>query len=152
MEENNEKSLFGLSVDEQAKRFLKESARWGKFLSIVGFIVCILLVVAGIYFATVSSQFTNEFRRYGSNMPFEKLGAAIAIVYIVIAIIYFFPCLYLFKFSNHMSTAMASNDQAQMNEGFMHLKSMFKYVGIFTIIILCLYLLGLVAGLSSGGM
>lgn len=150
MEQNNDRSLFGLSVDAQARSFLSETAKWGKFLAIIGFIGCVFIVLAGIVVATQYAEFDKAFSAYGNDNPFGKIGPGIAVVYVLIALVYFFPCLYLLKFSNHMKTAMASDNQEQMTIAFRNLKSMFKFVGILTIIGIAIYILAIVVVGASG--
>jgi drug/metabolite transporter (DMT)-like permease len=123
---------------------LSEAARWGKFLAIIGFIGCVFIVLAGIVMATQSSELDRAFSTYGEENPFEKLGPGIAVVYILLAALYFFPCLYLLRFSSHMQTAIASGNQEKMTSAFKNLKSMFKFVGILTIIIIAIYILAIV--------
>lgn len=146
MEENQTTSLFHLNLEEQSKSFLAESARWGKFLAIVGFVVCALVVIVGIYLATAGSEMAYQ---YGGRSSFRGIGGAMAIGYIIVALIYFFPCLYLLRFSNHMKAALAANDQANLTASFQNLKSMFKFVGIFTIIIISIYVLAFLVGIGS---
>ena len=146
MEQEQSPSLFGLNIDGVSKTFLAESARWGKFLAIIGFIVCGLVVIVGIFMASTASQINNTFSQYGGESGFTGLGTMMAVLYIIIALIYFFPCLYLFRFSNFMKVALATDDQANLIASFRNLKSMFKFVGIFTIILLSLYALAFLLG------
>ena len=147
MEENQ--SLFGLNLDEQSKGFLAECARWGRFLAIMGFIVCVLVILAGVYIATAGTQIMGgAFSQYGGTSS-RGLGGAVAFIYILIAVIYFFPCLYLFRFSSHMKAALAANDQANLTVSFQNLKSMFKYVGIITIVIISFYIVAFIAGIGA---
>ena len=57
MEQNNDQSLFGLSVDAQARSFLSETAKWGKFFAILGFIGSVILVLVGVIVATNYEEF-----------------------------------------------------------------------------------------------
>lgn len=150
MEPNQNQPLFGLNVDTQSKSFLAESAKWGRFLAILGFIVCILIVLGGIFMATQATQMESAFSEYGgSRRTFSGFGPAMGIVYVVVALIYFFPCLYLLRFSNYMKTALAAEDQSQLTLSFQNLKSMFKYVGIFTIVILSIYVVIIIVGIGA---
>ena len=150
MEQNNDQSLFGLNVDTQARSFLSETAKWGKFLAILGIIICVLIVLAGIVVATQYAEFDKAISGYGNDNPFAKLGPGIAVVYILIAVVYFFPCLYLLRFSNHMKTALLSDNQEKMTIAFKNLKSMFKFLGILTIVGIAIYLLAIVVVGTSG--
>ncbi len=140
-------SLFDLHVDHEAGIYLKEIARWGKFLSIVGFVMCALLALLGIF---AGSVFASLNTLEGTGFPTGIFTA----IYIVFALLWFFPFLYLFNFSTKLQVAMRSNDQMNLNEGLKNLKSCFKFMGIMTIILLGLYalvfLVGIAASIGSG--
>lgn len=144
---NQNDSLFDLQVDHEAGIYLKEIARWGKFLSIVGFIFCALLALLGIF---AGSVFASLNTMEGMGFPSSIFTA----IYIVFALLWFFPFLYLFNFSTKVQVALRSNDQLNLNEGLRNLKSCFKFMGIMTMIILGLYalvfLIGIAASIGSG--
>ena len=133
MEDNS--SLFSLTIDPVTKSYLLDTARWAKFLSIMGFILCVLIVVMGVIFG---SQLTLIYSRDGQPMP-AGTNIVLACLSVIVAVIYFFPCLYLFRFSSKMKLALNSNEQQKLNASFENLKSLFRYVGILTIVILAIY-------------
>ncbi|MFI5185916.1 MAG: DUF5362 family protein [Chitinophagales bacterium] len=143
--QNQESSLFGLNIDPVIKSHLSETARWAKFLAIVGFICCALIVVFGIFFVSNIGSFE---RSYGFNEgpSLSSLGPTMVVMYILIAVLYFFPCLFLLRFSNKMKTALAADNQADLTVSFQNLKVLFRYVGILTIIVLTIYVLALLFG------
>jgi hypothetical protein len=143
--QNSESPLFGLTIDPMIKSHLSETARWGKFLAIVGFICCVLIVIGGIYFVT---SFGAIERAYGLNegVSLTGMGPGIAVLYICIAILYFFPCLFLLRFSNKMKSALVADNQADLTVSFQNLKVLFRYVGILTIIVMSIYVLALLFG------
>ncbi len=141
-------NLFGTNLDHTIKSYLEESAKWGKFLAIVGFVISGLIFIAGL---TISSNMGSGSPLggegvFGPGTP-AGLGPVLMIFYIVAAVLYFFPCLYLYRFSTKMRTALASDDQQTLTESFQNLKSMFRFVGIIAIILLAFYALGLIAAL-----
>lgn len=141
-------NLFDLHVDHQSSAYLKETAKWGKFLAIVGFIGCALVVLFGILAGTMLASVSNS---YGGAYA-SGFGAGMAIVYILIAVLYFFPCLYLYRFSSRMQVALQNNDQQSMASAFMNLKSCYKFLGILTIIILAFWALGIFLAMLGGTM
>jgi uncharacterized membrane protein SirB2 len=134
-------NLFDLQLDQQATAYLSESARWARFLSILGFIMCGLLVLAGVFMGSVLSTAFSGSMGAGSYFG----GAFFTVIYIVFALVYFFPCLYLFQFGAKMRMALRNNDQELLSESLKNLKSCFKFFGILAIIVLGLYALALVA-------
>jgi Family of unknown function (DUF5362) len=141
MEQNTESSLFSLQVDHNVSPYLNETARWAKFLAIMGFIVCGFILLVSIF---LSSFINSAFLRMGATGGVGALGGILSGVYIIIAIIYFFPCLYLYNFASKMLVALRSNDQEQLSNSFRNLKSCFRFIGIFMVIILGFWVLGIV--------
>lgn len=152
MEQNPSSSIFNLSIDPLAKSHLSETAKWARFLSIVGMISLVLMILFGLFFSRIFSSLSgNSFE--GSEVSSEwtaGMGMAMAVVYIIIAIIWFFPFLYLLRFANTIKTAVNSNDQNALNVSFQNLKACFRYVGIVTIIVLALYALIFVFAIVGG--
>lgn len=128
---NSNSEIFNLQVDEVARANMLEMARWTKFLSIVGFIGLGLLAMGGI--AMLFSTAIIDSMGYGA------LGTSVALIYLVLVALYFYPTYALFKFANTVKPAIRTANQAQFNEALGHLKGVFKFVGIFTIIIIGIY-------------
>ncbi|MBD0277606.1 MAG: hypothetical protein ICV51_08135 [Flavisolibacter sp.] len=144
-------SLFSLSIDPVTKAHLSETAKWARFLAIVGMVLLVLGVIGIIIFATTMSSFTgsmdNPYGRAGSFPPF--FGVGIAAFYILIMALWFFPLMFLLRFANRMRVALNGNDQQALNTSFQHLKICFRFVGIVTIIVLALYAIGIAFALIS---
>jgi Family of unknown function (DUF5362) len=156
MEQNQDSSLFGLSVDQSGRNHLAEAARWAKFLAIVGFVFCILIALMGIFAGSfVSLLGANRYSRFDPDMnsaAAPAMGLIMAIYYIAIAVLYFFPCLFLFHFAGKMKTALLTDNQEMLNSSFQNLKKMFRFVGIMTIIGLSLFIIVIFFGLIAVGM
>lgn len=133
MEEQHDLLANDLYVTESIQENFLISSKWGKFLSIVGFISCGLLVIGGIYLATNSSL--GQLSRFGATAP------TLGLTYIIMAGLLFFPCLYLFKFSAKVKEAVVNTRQDSFESSIESLKAMFKFYGILTIIILGFYLI-----------
>lgn len=137
----DQSQIFSLTIDPVIKSHLYETARWGKFLAILGFIVCVLVVLVGLFFGTFFNALVSRSEvSYEGNISSGSFGAMAAVFYIIIAVIYFFPCLFLFRFSTKMKTALNGNEQTDLTLAFQNLKSLFRYVGVITVIILAIYL------------
>lgn len=143
-----DQNLFELQVDQTGISYLGETARWAKFLSIVGFILCGLMLIFALFIGTILTTISRIGNSDSFNGSIGGSGAFFSAYLIVIALLYFFPCLYLFNFSMKMQHALRNNDQTNLNAAFGNLKSCFKFVGILTIIVLSFYLLGTIIVLS----
>ena len=140
--------LFSLSIDPVTKAQLSETARWAKFLAIVGMIGVVLIVLGGVaYSIWISVMMESLGKDLGNPSPaFETayiFGSAIG--FIIIAAVAFFPMLYMFRFANRMRKALDGNDQQSLNSSFQSLKIYFRYLGIITIISLALWIFWIVA-------
>lgn len=133
LENKNHQENF-MFINQENKNYLLESARWGKFLAIVGYIIIGFIVLAGFFFM-IGFSFASRFS--GSRFPMALIG----FVYILMAILYFFPVNYLNNFSNQMKEGLGSNNQQMVTSGFSNMKSLFKFMGILTIVILSIYVL-----------
>ena len=135
--------MFELTLDQESIAHLGETARWGKFLAIAGFVTCGLMVVlafvVGSILAASSAFLPPEAGRGAAAAAFAPIGGAlIGAIYLVFAGIYFFPCLFLFRFSVRMKTALKGHDLVQLNQSLKAQRNLFRFVGILTIIGLAL--------------
>jgi hypothetical protein len=134
--------LFSLNIDPVTKTHLNETARWARFLAILGMIVLVLGLVVAMMGATVFTRFFG----FSTGLDDEASGGGLGAVRIgmvvgtlILSAIIFFPLLFLLRFANGMRRAIAANDQNRLNESFQNLKVYFRYLGILAIIFLVLY-------------
>jgi len=147
---------FELQFTLPAQAFLRETAKWASFLSILGFIFIGLMVVFGLVMFAAGGAMGSL--GGGAGMFGALGGATIGGVYIVIALFYFFPVLYLFRFASSTKQALNTNNTERLTAAMENLKSHYKFLGILAIIMIAIYALvfvfAIVAGVSaaSGGM
>ena len=120
-----------LLVDAASKEHLREIAKWGRFLGIMGFVYGALLIIGAIS----SVLLLGNASRYGSSGGWIA-GGTIAFVYIVFAGVVFCMSAFLFRFSIKNQLALQTNDQVVLNESFKNLRIYFRIAGIVTIIAL----------------
>jgi ATP/ADP translocase len=107
----------------------------------------------GIFAGSLLERMSStRYERFDTNVEMNTrgLGAVATVLYILMALLYFFPCLFLFNFASKMKTALLSNDQNSLNSSFQNLKKTFRYVGVLTIIVLCFYVIALLISLAAG--
>lgn len=131
-----------LVVSNQSRHFLLYAAKWSNFLAIMGFIGLGLMVLGGLIVMLMGSAF--------SNIPGAPPMSLFGIIYLAMAALYFFPTYYLYLFSQKMKNALANSSQNDLETGFENLKSFFKFMGIFTIVIMSLYVLMILIGMIAG--
>jgi hypothetical protein len=143
--DQNETTMFKLEIEEMSTRFLSETAKWAKFLSIIGFIVVGLIVVGAIFAGALLSSLPGFGNSSVSAMA-GSLSIILTIIYLLVALLYFFPCLYMFRFSTKMKKALLENNQDMLIASFENLKSCFKFMGIMTIVFISIYVLAFLFG------
>ncbi|WP_340112406.1 DUF5362 family protein [Maribellus mangrovi] len=149
-EENNNQTVpQKLEVNDQIIEQLISAGKWAKFLAILGFVFIGFMVLMGFMISVIMSFMpSGPFR----HMPIP--GFLFGFVYLVIGIVYFFPILYLLRFSTNIQQAISTNNTLKMLKAFENLKSHYRYIGIVMIVMLGLYLLTFVfmvfAGMLAG--
>jgi len=125
----------------ESLQHLKETAKWGTFLAIVGFVFIGIMILVGIFFGTIMSSLAGSPGMAELDMYGGVMGAFGSVLYIAIAIIYLYPMLKLFQFSKKSKLAIATNSTELMTEALGNLKSLYKFMGILIAIILGFYVL-----------
>jgi len=139
MEPSTQTNLFELQVDATAQSYLRDAARWARFLSIAGFVFCGLFVVFGIVVLTLLAGLFNTM---GTSPASGGMGPVpIAVVCIGIAVLNFFPNLYLYNFAGRLRLALQDNDQDHLNIAFGNIRALLRFVGVLMIIAVGLFVL-----------
>lgn len=139
MEQKSAFESFELEVNDDIKGFLKETSSWTYFLSILGFIGIGLMAIFGVFFGAIMSS-----SAFGDTNPYAAMGFSMGyfgLIYVVMALLYFFPVYYLFNFSKKMKKALKLNNNEDFKMAFANLKSHYKFMGIFAIVIISIYVL-----------
>jgi type III secretory pathway component EscS len=133
-----------LTLNDQSINYLKETAKWGKFLAILGFVLCGFMALLGVLMGTVFNR---------TSVPTGSLAPQIGILvlYIAIGVIYLFPSLYLYRFSTKAMSALENLNNDELSEAFKNHKAFFKFIGVFSIIMLIGYGILLIFILLMGG-
>ena len=134
-----------LVIDWRSKEFLKETAKWTKFLAILGFVGIGLMVLGSLVMLFAPSSLMSN-----GDFPF---GGKIfmMLLYLAFAVLYYFPISYLYQFSENTKKAIENNDNNAIRDAFEFLKSHYKVMGILTIILLSFYAIMIFIGLIGAG-
>jgi len=137
-----------LQITQEAVSFLATTAKWTKFLAILGFIMTGFLIIAGIVVAVFFSMFRTQVENLGAMTYLSS--PSIGLIYFVIAIIYILPVIYLNNFSNGMTRAVRSGSTERLTYALQNLKRFFKFIGLLTIILLTLYVIAIIVAVFAG--
>jgi hypothetical protein len=147
MDNYNETSQMDvIALNATSISYLKEITKWTKFLSILGFVGVGLMVVLAFAMGTVFSSLGS----LGDNSPMAAMGPIFTVMYLAFAALYFFPVLYLYRFSKNSKEAVQNNCSDLLSTGLGYLKSHYKFVGILMVVLLSLYALILVGTMIVG--
>jgi hypothetical protein len=146
MDQQNQ-NLFELQLDQPSTAYLGEAAKWAKFLAIMGFIFCAFMAVAALFAGSMMSAMMAS---AGSGFGSMYGSGVITVIYLLGAALYFFPCLFLFRFATQMQDAIRNHEQAKLQGSLKNLKSCFRFLGILTIVVIAIYVLILVGVLVVG--
>ncbi len=121
-----------LELNDTLSAYFLEIGKWSRFLGIVGYVgIGILLLIS----------FTTPYfiKLLGASELAQIPSATLSTVYFILAGIYFFPVNYLYKFGMQIKTSLDNNDETTFLVAIQNLKSHYKFIGVFTLVLLSLY-------------
>jgi hypothetical protein len=125
-----------LRLNDNSIVYLNEIRKWAKFLSILGFIGVGIIVLLALSIGSIMNLISAL-----SPTPLPVSPFFLTVFYLLIALLYFFPVLFLYRFSTKMKIALEERNETELTDSFSNLKSMFKFMGVMAIVILSIYLL-----------
>ena len=128
-----------VEVTDNIKQHLLTTASWTRFLAIISFIFVGLMGV-GSLIALIGALVTG----FGPLM-------LMALVYVVLTVVMVFPGLYLIRYAMSIEKGLGSNSQTEFEIAIENLKSFFKFMGIYTIVVISLYIIMMIVGFSTAG-
>ena len=141
MENNQEPTK--IEIGQETLNDLNVARKWTMFLSVTGFIFLGLLIALGLLTGTFLSAF------YSSDTTTGIPDSLFIILFFALAIISFFPVLFLYRFSKHTSIAVNTLDVKELQKALKYLKRYFVYIGIVVIIIIAGYIAGVILAGTS---
>jgi sterol desaturase/sphingolipid hydroxylase (fatty acid hydroxylase superfamily) len=144
METNYQNEPPKMELLKETLQNLNETRKWTSFLAIMGFIFIGLMILIGFAMGSIFSSLGEN----APGLPFA--GSLVGFIYLIIALIYFFPVLYLYKFSSFTKKALINQNTADLNEAFRNLKSHYRFMGIITIVMMALYALIFLVAMIAG--
>jgi tellurite resistance protein TehA-like permease len=118
---------------------MTEIVKWAKFLAICSFVGLGMMGLAGV------AMIILQFERQANVLSTVIMG----LFYILMAVIYFFPAVYLYRFATASADAIEKLNEDTLEEGLENLKSLFRFTGILMIIMFSLYAVGIIAVIAA---
>jgi len=124
----DKKQVVG-GLTETMFTYLKEASPWLKFIGILGFIGCGLMILGSLSFVFISiaaSAMLDEFAAFPIWLVTPLYFASGALL--------FFPSLFTYRFGEKIRKYQFSNADEDLEEAFKNNKSLWKFYGIMCII------------------
>jgi hypothetical protein len=132
-----------IELEEDTLKDLDRTRKWSMFLAIIGFIGVGLMIIGSLIAVLFLSVFDAETSKLGIS------ESMLILLLIAIAALYFFPLLYLYRFSKHTGIAVRILDKSEMHKAFRNLRRYYVFIGILVIVILAIYVIGIIAAGAS---
>ena len=143
-----------MPIGDEGQSFLRTAGSWCLFLGIIGVISVVLLILIAIGMVVVGSS-ASSYMGYG--YPYAAGAASAtktimwisAALYFIIAIIYIYPISQMFSFNSKVKAATSSGDAATLTQSLRHMRNIFAFFGIMTIIGISLFILAIIVALLA---
>lgn len=135
--EQQEPAEVKLIVTEDMRSYLYDITKWAKFLSIIGFIFAVMVILLAFSIPSIISTNPGVAKQMGALG--QGGSTVITILYLLLGLFYFYPSVLLSKIANKGKQGVLFGDQESLNASMSSLKSLFKFWGIVTIIIIASY-------------
>ncbi len=115
---------------------------WARFFSILGIIFTVLGAMGGLILIAMGIAGVSMPRDMGGReiefIPMIGL-TVLGLLYLVMTLLYVFPVIFLFKTANGVARMKRGEMVGGIEHALTNQKSLYKYFGILTIVMLCLY-------------
>ncbi|MDR1671555.1 MAG: DUF5362 family protein [Alistipes sp.] len=142
-------------VGEDDRKHLTRAAKWAKFIAIVYFVYCGLMLVTGlsVIFAAGALREMMAMSNPGVALLPTAFWTTYGIIIILATVLMFFITLYLYRFAVKTLAAIHQDDDALMTGAFDYLGRFFRIIGIVLLVslsILALFLIVLLIAFAAG--
>jgi len=120
-------------LTETMIKYLRETAPWLRFIGIISFIGCGLMLFVGIGFM-IAIPFAVGSRDIYAGL----LGSSIGILYLIIGAVLFFPARFTYNFGTKIRSFLQSNSEQDLETALKNNKSLWKFYGILCIVYLAI--------------
>ena len=97
--------------------------------------MCGFLAIGGVFASTMMGVMAMQ----SDSVLGGGMGVFMVILYIGMSLLYFFPCLFLYKFSSNLKMALDSVNEDDLTTALDYLRKHYKFIGIVTIVVMTFY-------------
>lgn len=142
--DNNSFDRGDIGISENTKQYLQEAAKWARFLAILGFVLIGFIVILAIFFIIGIGSLAESFNNMGG-MGVSFVGG----LYLIFAAIFTYPIYRLYMFAKNGLDFTTFNDPEKLEISIKNLRSFFRFYGIFSIIYIAMFVLGMLVSAFS---
>jgi len=125
------------AVSAGALEMLRLTKPWVRFLGVLGIIGMVLLSLGGVAVAIA-----------GAAMKSNGSMLGLGLVYLLMGVLYLPPIIYLNRYANRIGDLLRSEAAEDLEAALTAQKSFWRYAGIVTLCVLCLYAIALLVGVG----
>jgi hypothetical protein len=119
--------------------YIKGASPWLRFIGIVGYIGCGLMVFGGIIFIALIPTMNSLWRTIPELGSFSAVmgtafSGSMGIYFFICAVVGFFPSRFIYNFGNKIRSYLRSGSNEDLEDAFKNNKSLWKFTGIVVII------------------
>ena len=133
-----------LEFTTQSLNHLNTTRKWTMFFSILGFIGVGIMIIVALLLITGGLLKSLPDLPDGASFSAAPLGI-VGFLYIIIAVLYFFPIYFLLQFSINSKKAILYKDEYLLEKALRNLKNHYMFVGVLTIIVFSFYFIFILA-------
>lgn len=134
----NSMEISAAKITDRMVDSMRSTRPWTMLLSIIGFITVGFFVIIGILMMFLQGLFPQA-----EGLPASFMGA----IYLILAIIYCFPSLYLYRYSSFINVFLQNKQEIDLESALSYQKSFWKFAGILCLITIALSILGVIAAI-----
>jgi hypothetical protein len=138
-EELNVQNSAGMVINESMRADLLTSAKWAKFICIIGCIAVAVMLIAGFAVMFFGNSLLAGAGLYG-------MQGMVGVSYIISAFLVIYPLVKGFQFANGTKAACLTNNEAELARGFAGMKGYLQFIGVLTAFVVVVYGLLLLGG------
>jgi hypothetical protein len=140
---NQTDNMANIPVTPLMIEYLQATKPWVRFMSVITFILAGLMILLGLFMILMP---------IAPGMQGFGIGPVIGIAYILMAGLYVAPAVFLYQFASAIGDLMLGGRDVAMEAALGSQKSFWRFVGILSLVLICIYALLIVIAMSIGMM
>jgi hypothetical protein len=134
------KDVGGSDADfDGAANMLRQTKPWVRFVSVIMLIASAFMVLGGAFMMLAGAAATP-------GTP----GAFLGLIYMVMAVLYIVPAVFLWRYADRIDIFLRQRSPRTLASALEAQKSFWKFVGILTLIVLCVYAFAILFAIFAG--